>query len=493
MRWNRAAFALALIPALLALALRFYDLSDKPLWLDEITTFKRGLLPVSDLAVDSLFNKHFPTYFLIARFFDPPMIDEWMLRLPSVICGTLAVLLVTLIAAEVRSPRAGLVAGVLMALSPIEVQFSQEARPYALISCLVMLALWGLVRIAKQEEVPPPSRAAKLTAWAAYLIGTIAALNTLLVAAFWLPASNLAMAVIVRRARTKPRGLARPWMLAQVVIVLAWLPGLIALYLTGGNDPLGGYRWIPQTTWDHVATVLSIVYLFRVADITNFAFLPGHVFGFGAVVVAAALLGAWRLKSDPKLLAVIGLAAVTMPIAMAIISFFHPIWIPRYLLWGTGAFYVLAGVGTAALPRRLYPVAGAALAVAGLVNLAPYYRYETKPRWDLAAAYLAKHVAPGDSIVAGSAAAQYILRAYAERYRLDRPVLNNVDISEVRPGYIRGGRIWLLYGRTGQAAIPPEQSYLDKWSALGAPTAELRFGRNVVAWRFDPARTGRAD
>ena len=488
MRWKRATVALVLAPTLLALLLRFYDLSGKPLWLDEVITYKRGLLPIAELAHDSLINRHFPTYFVIARLFDPPLIDEWLLRLPSVICGSLAVLLVTLIAIEIHSWRAGLLAGLLMALSPIEVQFSQEARPYALVSCLVMLALWGLVRIAKlATSTQPSARTDKLTAWTAYLVGTIAALNVLLVTAFWLLASNLAFAVIARTRPDRPR-LVRQWLAVQFVIVLAWLPGLLSLYLAIGDDPLRGYRWIPQTTWSHVETVLSTGYLFRAAGITTFAYLPGHVFGLGVVAVVAALLGAWRLRSDPKLLASLGFSAIMMPVAMAIISAYHPVWIPRYLLWGTGAFYVLAAVGIAALPRRLVPVAGAAFAIAGLVNLAPYYRSETKPRWDLAAAYLAQHMAPDDSIVAGGAAAKYILDAYAKRYRIARPVLNDGDSARVAPGFIGDGRIWLVIGRTGQTAIPSEQSYLAKWSALGAPAATLRFGRQVVAWRFDPPR-----
>ena len=245
MGWNWATVGLAAGPALLALLLRLYDLSGKPLWLDEIITYRRALLPLPELAANSFVNKHFPTYFVIARFFDAPVIDEWMLRLPSVVCGTAAVLLVTLIAAKVHSWRAGLVAGLLMAVSPIEVQFAQEARPYALASCMVMLALWGQVRIVKHVKATPLSRTGASTAWAAYLVCTIAALNLLLVGAFWLLASNLDMAATLRG--TRQRQLLRHWLLAQLVIVIAWLPGLIAIYLAAGDDPLRGYRWIPQT------------------------------------------------------------------------------------------------------------------------------------------------------------------------------------------------------------------------------------------------------
>ena len=130
MRWHRLTLAIPLVPTALALAVRLYGLSDKPLWLDEIITQRRANRSISDLIANSLSNKHFPTYFLFVRAFDAPMIDEWMLRLPSAIFGSVSVLLVVLIAAEVRSPRAGAVAGILMALSPLEVQFGQEARVY---------------------------------------------------------------------------------------------------------------------------------------------------------------------------------------------------------------------------------------------------------------------------------------------------------------------------------------------------------------------------
>ena len=193
MSWPRATIAIPLIPTVLALTVRLHALSDKPLWLDEVITQRRANLPIPDLIANSLYNKQFPTYFVLVRAFDAPIINEWMLRLPSVILGAISVLLVALIATEVRSRRAGLVAGILMALSPLEVQFGQEARSYALVSCFVLLALWGMVRIVKQLSIsvsPSSHPKAQLGSWAAYTIGTIGALNVLLVSAPWLVASN---------------------------------------------------------------------------------------------------------------------------------------------------------------------------------------------------------------------------------------------------------------------------------------------------------------
>lgn len=490
MRLNWTNIAVVFMPTLLALALRVRGLSDKPLWLDEVITQKRALLPLPELIANSFLNKHLPTYFVLLRSFDAPIINEAMLRLPSVVFGCVAVVLVALIATEIRSPRAGLVAGTLMALSPFEVQFSQEARPYTLLSCLVLLSVWGLVRIAKQSEInsPPGRQRGVRAAWIAYTAGTIAALNVLLVAAFWLLASNLSMAVIIMRAGAMRTKMIRHWIVVQIIIVLAWLPGLIAIALAAGEDPLRGHRWIPPSTWQHVWSVLSAVYLFRASNITTFEFLPTLVPWFGAVVVSLAMFGTWQLKAETKLLGIIGLAAITMPVAMLVISLFQPFWIPRYLIWSTGPLFVLAGLGAAALlPPRFFPLAACALTVAGIVNLTPYYRSETKPRWDLAAAHLAANARPGDIFVVNSSTAKYVLAAYGDRYRFDRPILDGYDVAKAADRLPPSGRVWVVYGRVGQGIVIPEDAYLKKWSAFGAPASTVRFGRYVVALRFDRA------
>jgi hypothetical protein len=490
MSWYQTPVAVALIPGTLAFGVRLYGLSNKPLWLDEVITHARANLPISDLIVSSLHNKHFPTYFFLASAFDAPMIDEWTLRLPSVILGAIAVMLVAMVATEIKSPRAGLAAGTLMALAPLDVQLGQEARPYTLASCLVMLALWGLVRIARQSAITfSPSGQTKggRVSWAVYTIGTIGALNVLLVTAFWLVVSNIAIAVIVLRTAAGRRELIRNWAVAQTIIVLAWLPGLVAIYLAVDQDPFYTYRWIPASTLEHVWSVIAAAYLYRASNVTTFMLLPTSVPWLGAPLVGLALLGAWRLKADAKLLSVVALAAITMPIALAILSIFTPFWITRYLLWSTGPFFVLAGLGLAGLSRPLFPVAATALAVAGFINLAPYYRSETKPRWDLAAAYLAENVQPGDAIITNDNAARYVLAAYADRYRLDRGIVSTTqDVSTTAAHFASSEqRLWVVYGRAGQGTMVREGVYLQKWLAFGDPASKVSFGNDIVAMRFD--------
>ncbi len=473
------------MPVLLALALRLYGLAAKPLWLDEVITHKRALLPLPQLVADALINKHVPTYFLLVRLFDAPLINEALLRLPSVIFGSLTVGLVALIATELRSPRAGFAAGLLMALSPIEVQFSQEARSYALVSCLVLVALWGLLRIVRSCD-PAATRGAR-AGWIAYALGTIAALNVLLVAGVWWIASNLALLFVIARTAGQRTALIRSWLITQSLIVLAWLPALIGLAADSNPDPLRGYSWIPASSLPHVGEVLSAVYLFRASDILTFQLLPTSVPGIGIAVVALAGFGAWRLRGDAKSLAAVALTVLAMPVTLLVISAFLPAWIPRYLLWGTGALFVLAGIGTAALPQRLFPYAAAAVVIVGVINLVPYYRTETKPRWDLAAAYLASHAKPEDSVVTSSASAKYVLGAYAERDHFAPAILDGSDVAHAAERLPPDGEVWVVYGRVGQVVTTSEADYLKKWARSGAPAATTRFGRRVVVWHFDRA------
>jgi mannosyltransferase len=475
-----------------AFFVRLYGLADKPFWLDELTTQRRVNFLFWDLIANSLHYGQLPTYFAALHALSLPTLDEWTLRLPSVIFGTISVLLVTLIASEVRSPRAGFVAGLLMAVSPFEVQFGQEARPGTLIACCILLALWGLVRIAKQASgaTSLSSDASRMPgSWVAYVGGTILALNIQFVSTPWLIASNLAMAKVILRSGPKRISLIRYWAAAQVVIVLSWLPGLIALYLANQNDPFRNLQWIPPLTLEKAWSAISAVYLFQVSDIVSLELLPTLVPGFGIAIVVLALLGTWRLKNAPTVFGVIGLAAIAMPVTILITSIFCPILIPRYLIWSTGPFYVLAGIAAAAMSKRAFSLAATALVVGGVVNLAPYYSYETKPRWDLAAAYLAANVRPGEIVIVNNVLVRYVLVGFGDRYHLDEKIVgtaSSADITAILDAEVE--RIWFVYGRVGQALIDEDDAYGQKIAASGKVGLKVTFGKHIAISCMDIPR-----
>ncbi|NJO39467.1 MAG: hypothetical protein HC769_09080 [Cyanobacteria bacterium CRU_2_1] len=165
---------------LIGLALRFWQLDSKPLWLDEVLTalFTMGRryedVPLNTFfsltALDRLFtfqpgancsqiaqtvateSVHPPLFFcLLYSWMDwlRPDADHWVWALRALPAffgvGTIAALYC--LNRFAFSPAAGLMGSALMAVSPFAVYLSQEARHYTLPMLLITLALTGLVQI----------------------------------------------------------------------------------------------------------------------------------------------------------------------------------------------------------------------------------------------------------------------------------------------------------------------------------------------------------
>ena len=117
---------------LLALALRLYGLSDESLWLDELATVRTYSLPLKPLIVQSAEVGQPPFDNLIGAALDRAGLadSDWWVRFPSALFGTGCVFAVGLWMAEVAGAVVGITSALVLAVCPIHVYLSQEARPY---------------------------------------------------------------------------------------------------------------------------------------------------------------------------------------------------------------------------------------------------------------------------------------------------------------------------------------------------------------------------
>ncbi len=405
--------------ATIALGLRLHGLGDKPFWVDEIASLRRATMPLSGVMVESLHNNHYPTYFLALWLVAKFGTSQWLLRLPSAIFGALGAGLVCALGREADGPRTGIAAGLLLALAPFDVQYGQEARSYTVVACLILVALWGLVRLARDPALAAlrfRSDRRPAAAWLAYCVGTAAALNVLNVAIEWLLAANLAAIVIACRAGDNRGAFLRNWGIAQALVVAAWLPMLIAVFVVSDGGVLDAADWAPA---ESIATIWSLaqsVYLHRIAAFITFDLLPPAVPGLSVAIAVLAACGAWRLlRRAPAALAAIGCAAIVPPLLLLLVSLHKPILVPRYVGWSAAPFFVLAGAGLGGLSVGRFAGGAAALAAACLINLSPYYRDETKPRWDLAVEELDREAHDGDVVLLNSWYSHYVMEPFAER------------------------------------------------------------------------------
>lgn len=140
---------------LLALTLRLFSINQS-LWLDEainvLATQNYSLLGMITEYAKGDF--HPPGFFIILWIWSKLFgISEVVVRIPSIIFGVLTIYLVYLIGRKLHSKTLGLIAAFLLAINPLHIYYSQEARMYALAALAVSINFFILIKFTKKEDV----------------------------------------------------------------------------------------------------------------------------------------------------------------------------------------------------------------------------------------------------------------------------------------------------------------------------------------------------
>jgi 4-amino-4-deoxy-L-arabinose transferase-like glycosyltransferase len=151
-------YKVALILILLvATALRFYNLDFQSPWLDEIHT----LVEIdSSLSLQEFYDIMFlrelmpHLYYFITRVFGIIFCDSiFVARSISAIAGVLSIYALFVLGKELISKKVGLFAALFLAVNHFHIYYSQEARPYALLSLFTTLSFLYLLRFLKQRDL----------------------------------------------------------------------------------------------------------------------------------------------------------------------------------------------------------------------------------------------------------------------------------------------------------------------------------------------------
>ena len=223
--WGARPWAAALTPARLALALcllggllRLYRLDALSLWVDEGNTVFDARLPWPALmGANGPFEPHPPLYFMLVKLMSVVAPEMLAGRLVSLLAGVGTIGALYLLGARLAGPRAGLLAALTLALAPLHIWYSQEARPYALTALLVCASYLALLRLLERPGWP------RLLGYAAV---SALALYTEYSAVFAL-APQLALVAIRARRRARAAGLAMLGGAAAGLAFAPWLPQLL--------------------------------------------------------------------------------------------------------------------------------------------------------------------------------------------------------------------------------------------------------------------------
>ncbi len=252
---------------LLAAALRLVTLGHQSFWYDEAFTPVHVLHPSLSATLHSVVHtENSPPLWYLLAWLDYRILGtgEFALRLPSALAGIAAVPVMWGIGLELAGRRAALLGALLVAVSPLFVWYSQEARAYGL---FVLMAALAMLCFLRARSRPTRGRMALFA-----LTGALAMLTHYFAVFLLIP-----MVLLLLREHSRRRA-AAPAVAALVIVGLALLPLIVA---QGGH----GTQWIGE--WPLAERLEAIVQYFLV----GYSAAPlGH--GVQALVALVLIAGA---------------------------------------------------------------------------------------------------------------------------------------------------------------------------------------------------------
>jgi len=369
---RRTCLLLAILAV--AAALRFWAIGGHPLWIDEangVLTAQESLAGIlGKLRTDS----SPPLYYFLLHVWMAVFGDSEIAVRSLSVCFSMGLVgLVFLVGARCFSPAVGLMAAFVVAVAPVQIFYSQQARMYTMLSFLAALSTWSLVRSLETRKRTP------LVVFAG---STVAALYTHNFAFFLLPLFGL---LILLSKQLRERWLT--WLIVVIAGVLAYLPWAPTFLEQLRNED--HYAWF-QRVWNHWSTVGPVWYSLRsfspggshilisTSDWINWYYVPAGV-GLGLM-----LLGCWALwkerKTRPVLAGLWTPCYLVVPAACSIIS--STLMTPNYVAGRVDqavypAYALMVALGIGAIRNR---VAQAILLVAiGVVGAASALTYHYIP------------------------------------------------------------------------------------------------------------------
>jgi len=435
----------------LTLVLRLFHLGAWSFWEDEALTILLARQPVSALiAIITAADVHPPLYFLLVKAFMLFGQSEFIIRLPSALCSTGAVLTLYLIGRDLFDEQVGLVGALLMTISPLQLFYAQEARVYAQLLLFTGLSSWAFIRALDSHSnrwwglFIVSTILVCYTAYFAFPVVLAMALYVLLIDRRWksIWRFGLSMAVIA--------GLYLPWLgvlFFQTRSVLAsfWIePAHPLILLTTLSGFFVGIS-LPAF-WIAVSLAVTLMIIFVVLNNVRHALAQG--------------------SHDSQALIWLLLWAFVPLLGIYFVSLVRPIFQLRTVITASLPIYLLVSWGLVRVPRkRLNQWLFLPTLIVMVISLFNFYfdPAYAKPAWREAAAYVREHAQPNDIGIHTSDGSFLPFLAYApniEHVRLLQDSANAPDNS-------RPQAIIMAITSSRQSAEEATQGRQRAWLIIG--------------------------
>jgi mannosyltransferase len=394
-------------PALLTLALGFYQVGRPELWRDELSSWSLGTRPLSSLIATARHTGATQlAYYLVLHVWIMAFGDSVdAMRSLSVLAMAAATACVTAVGRRLAGDRAGLLAGLVFALVPSVSRFAQEVRFYSLEVLVALLATLLLLRALEPQSRPSARR------WLAYA-ACLALLGYVDLVALSVVTGHAA-GVALRWWQDRDH---RPLWFAGAAA--AGLAACLPLAALGSAQAADQVTWIPRPGLNLAAFSVFGRNLFYSTSVAT------------ALIVLALLAWAvaWQQAAFMTAVAVLPVAAVWL-VSQGPYSYFFP----RYLLLTVGAWAILAGIALSRLDLKMAVAGLAVIAILGagdqqVIRAPGAHDWTTYPAgrggsyqgYAQAAQVVARQARPGDGIVYQSQAGaqRWLMIGYGVQYYL---------------------------------------------------------------------------
>ncbi|MFH8407083.1 hypothetical protein ACH4FX_20140 [Streptomyces sp. NPDC018019] len=402
------------VPPVVALVLGLWKVWDPSPWTDEIVTMdvaRRSWPQMMELLgrVDAVHGLHYVLMWLVGQ--ENGGLYWGAARVPSAVAVAVAAAGLVWLGRLLGGRRLGLYAGLVLAVLPTASRYAQEARSFAFVMAVAVLATGVLVKILSSR-----ARGRWLAAYAVLiaLLGWFNLIGLLLVAAH-------AVTVVLRRPG---RRVVVRLLLASAAGLAAVVPLLIlaaaqssavgdAAPVTAGT-PFTYFTWLLTPGQGTLPVALRLLLTFT-------------------AVAALVLLVVRRHKAPPLALAVGVPWLAVPPLLLLAVSLGHPLFAYRYLLFCLPALALLLALAATVIPPYQQLLL-ALLAVVPIYASHQAIRQVDSRQWDSQAVIssLSTRSAPGDAVLFNGARCGLIATAFKEAFT------NRPDVGRVRTAAASG-------------------------------------------------------
>ncbi|WP_234365838.1 glycosyltransferase family 39 protein [Streptomyces albireticuli] len=382
-------------PAVVALALGLWGITGPSAWTDEVVTMDVAQRSGSQLMellgnLDAVHGLHYVLMHLVGQAVG---VGEFTMRVPSAVAVAVAAGGLAWLGRMLGGPRLGLYAGLLLAVMPTASRYAQEARSFAFVMAVAVLATGALVKALSGGRRWAAGYAVLIA-----LLGWFNAMGLLLVAAHMVTVvlRRPGRRVVVRLLSAQAAGIAA--VAPLLVLGFSQRSAVGDVAPVAGGTPYNYLTWLLTPGQDTLPAALKLL-------LTPTA------------LAAVALLVARRHKAPPLVLAVGAPWLTVPPLVLMAASLGQPLFAYRYLLFCLPALALLiaAAATVAPLPKRL--LLGLLLAVPMAVSHLAVRQQDSRP-WDTTAVIttLDARAAPGDGVLFSGARCDLIASAAPETF-----------------------------------------------------------------------------